>query len=547
MKHYAAYLLLTTILMGCQSESPSDPSLPSTARDTAPAVSSPVVLGRSEPITWDRRCDEAPFPSPEWTGCELENVLKTLQAPVEQLAQGALLQAVIQQSGTNVVDYLQRVIQDPSWLLLSLQGPSLNLNTPITSLTATYAGPAVSDPFRYPTAAGPNGVLFYTQEAVVTPVVFFDADCTRLSGRVWRPRNSAGRLPGIVINNGSVQAHEPAYWWAAQALVRAGYQVLTYDPRGQGRSDFTAPDGSTGTNLDPTVFWTGLVDAIDFQRSTPDRPAPHQARCARSYPNTTTTLFNPEHAALDLARLGLLGHSLGAIGVSVVQGYGAPGADPWPGLMDTQNPVDVIVAWDGLLSPAGGLIGGALQGGGLGDVLSRLGLADPIFRFAIERGLPRFGIQVPAMSHGSDYGVAIAPFVLPPDPEQRKALGFNAWQAAGQPVMDLIFQGSTHLEWSQLIGLPATSWCASTAGQRCTARGVLPSIEHYTMAWLDRWLKQPGEPGFDTADARLLDDNNPLAVSHLSFRYRSARALPDRQGTAQVCLDLRAGCGRLMF
>ena len=34
-----------------------------------------------------------------------------------------------------------------------------------------------------------------------------------------------------------------ASWWFSQALVRAGYVVLTFDPRGQGRSDQQTPTG----------------------------------------------------------------------------------------------------------------------------------------------------------------------------------------------------------------------------------------------------------------------------------------------------------------
>ena len=81
------------------------------------------------------------------------------------------------------------------------------------------------------------------------------------------------RLPAVVIENGSIQAPEPLYWWMAQALVRAGYVVLTFDPRGQGRSDLMTPSGEQGSNFNSAVFWTGLVNVIDFFRSTPVMPA----------------------------------------------------------------------------------------------------------------------------------------------------------------------------------------------------------------------------------------------------------------------------------
>jgi len=61
-----------------------------------------------------------------------------------------------------------------------------------------------SDPFRYPSAPGPDGATFYENEAEVIPVVFYDQDCVRLSGRVWMPRNGSGPFPGVVIQKGSV-------------------------------------------------------------------------------------------------------------------------------------------------------------------------------------------------------------------------------------------------------------------------------------------------------------------------------------------------------
>ena len=56
------------------------------------------------------------------------------------------------------------------------------------------------------------------------------------------------RRPGIVITNGSVQADEQMYWYAAQTMAKAGYVVLTFDPQGQGQSDTygQSPDQNEG-------------------------------------------------------------------------------------------------------------------------------------------------------------------------------------------------------------------------------------------------------------------------------------------------------------
>lgn len=203
---------------------------------------------------------------------------------------------------------------------------------------------------------------------------------------------------------------------------------------------------------------------------------------------------------MDFDRLGLAGHSLGASGVSRVQAYGAEGEEPWPGLQDAENPVDVIVAWDSLSGVT-----------------------------------PR----VPAMGHTSEYGLVPMPHQSAPDPEAHKT-AYETWKAAGLPVYQLTIQGSSHYEWSLIPTFPTSSWCADTSNNRCEGGWGRPLAEHYSLAWFDRWLKQPGEPGYEDADARLLADAD--WVDRYSFYYRSARAFPNRDGEIQACEDIRAGC-----
>lgn len=250
------------------------------------------------------------------------------------------------------------------------------------------------------------------------------------------------------------------------------------------------------------------MNMIDFFRSTPMRPYPHNETCAGTYP-TTVEQYNPYFDRIDPARLGIAGHSLGATGVSVVQGYGAEGADPWPGLLDTENPVKVAVAWDCL---------GASDGSG---------------------GNPAEVPRVPAMGQCSEYGIGGAPFNAPPDPEDKKT-AFTAWQAAGIPVYEQTIQGSTHFEWSLIPTFPATSWCASTSHGVCEGGWGNPFAQFYSVAWIDRWLKNPGEKGYADADARLLDDHD--WCDHYSFYFRSARDFPDRQGAVHHSDDVRADC-----
>ncbi len=443
------------------------------------------------------------YPSPEWFARDLANVARTGDGPAEQLSNPAFVSAWQLQSTANFVEWTQRNLDDPSWLL------GMNLNTPVTPLCTTWGLQCAGDPYRYPAATGPDGAVFYEQEAEVVPVVLYDQDCARISGRVWAPRQGGNGLPGVVIENGSIQAPEPLYWWAAQLLVRNGYVVMTFDPRGQGRSDQQTPQGDQGSNANSAVFWEGLVNVIDFFRSSPQTPYPHNQTCAGTHP-TSVTDFNPHHARIDSERLGLVGHSLGATGVSVVQGYGAEGAAPWPGLLDRENPVDTIVAWDSLSTPSA-------EGGSLSAVVPR----------------------VPAMGQSSEYFFTPLPAQSPPDPEGHKA-AYQGWVDAGLPVYQFTIQGSTHFEWSLLPTFPASSWCADTSSGACEGGWGLPMAEHYTLAWLDRWLKKPGERGYATADERLLADAD--WQERYSFYRRSARSFPTRKGQMQVCADIRAGC-----
>ena len=54
-----------------------------------------------------------------------------------------------------------------------------------------------------------------------------------LSGAGVGHAHGPAKRPGVLITNGFVQADEQIYWYAAQALAKAGYVVLTFDPRGR--------------------------------------------------------------------------------------------------------------------------------------------------------------------------------------------------------------------------------------------------------------------------------------------------------------------------
>ena len=416
--------------------------------------------------------------TPEWGAREAANFARTRDEANRELTDPAFQARLTEQSALNAAAYAT----------FQAANQFQNQGNLCNHWMFTCAG----DPFRYP-GADP----FYDEVGSFTEVLFFDRECARISGRVWAPLDAqpGDDRPAVVITNGSVQAPEPLYWWAAQALVEAGYVVMTWDPRGQGRSDTATPDGQQGSNANPTVFWDGTVDAVDFFRSSEASPYPHNATCAavvdplRALANATP--HNPHAALVDPERLGLAGHSLGATGVATVQAM-----DPWEGQLDTTNPVDVIVAWD------------SLPGG--------------------------FTPRVPAMGQSSEYGLFNFPFTSSPDPEAHKG-GYAAWVAAEVPVAQFTIQGSTHYEWSQIPTTPVVNFSSTD----WTNWGN-PMAAHYTVAWFDRWLKHPDEPGHDTADARLLADDD--FCERLSFYFRSARHFPTRDGAAQRNEDIRASC-----
>ena len=124
---------------------------------------------------------------------------------------------------------------------------------------------------------------------IVRPVLFTARDGATISGHVWATVAGPAKRPGIVITNGSVQADEQMYWYAAQTLAKEGYVVLTFDPQGQGQSDTfgQSPDQDEGVPAQSagTPFYDGTEDAIDFLLSTPSTPT---SRCRAAPPERAT-------------------------------------------------------------------------------------------------------------------------------------------------------------------------------------------------------------------------------------------------------------------
>ena len=361
---------------------------------------------------------------------------------------------------------------------------------------------------------------------IVRPVLFTARSGATLSGHVWATRQGPAQRPGVVIVNGSVQADEQMYWYAAQALAKAGYVVLTFDPQGQGQSDTLGAGADTGEGVpaqtDGRPFYDGAEDAINFFLSTPQQPYRPVPSCDTGTSHADKqdarvaagldTAYNPFWQLLDPARIGLAGHSYGAAGVSYVAQW-----DPR---------VSAVVAWDNLggPSPKGGSVTG--RGGSIGEKACP---ADPAARTTVPITKPGLGIS-------ADYGLPPTPNLSLPDPSA-KSVYSHAYSDAGVDTGEIIIRGGSHLDFSYI---PLAAFGASLRGADLVA--------WYTTAWFDKYVKH--DP---TADARLLtarwrSDAAEAKVdpthdgNAFSFYYPSRLDIALASGSRWDCEDMRAGC-----
>ena len=252
---------------------------------------------------------------------------------------------------------------------------------------------------------------------IVEPVLFTARSGATISGHVWATRSGPSKRPGIVITNGSVQAPEQLYWFAAQTLAKAGYVVLTSDPQNQGQSDNRgeAPDENEGfpAQSDGRPFFDGTADALDFFLSTPknvykpriscDSGTSHAPKHSRRVEAGLNAAYNPFWNMLNPQKIGLAGHSFGAGGVSYV------------GQKDPR--VSAIVAWDNL-----------------GPASVRSGVKPCPFDPESHADAQ---ITKPALGMAADYGLTPTPFTADPDP-LAKSQASLAYSAAGVDTGQLV-------------------------------------------------------------------------------------------------------------
>jgi dienelactone hydrolase len=359
---------------------------------------------------------------------------------------------------------------------------------------------------------------------LVRPVLFTARDGAILSGHVWATVAGPAKRPGIVITNGSVQADEEMYWFAAQALAKAGYVVLTFDPQGQGQSDTPGkgPDATEGVpaQTDGRPFFDGTEDALNFFFSDASHPYEPVKSCSSGTSHADeqnsrvkaglNAAYNPYASLLNRDAVGIAGHSYGAAGVSYIAQW-----DPR---------VKAVVAWDNLAGADPANASGPTEQGCPADPSARA--AAPITK--------------PGLGMSADYFLPPTPNTSLPDPKAKSQESL-LYSKAGVDSGEMIIRGGSHLDFSFI---PNQAFGASLRGP--------DMIDWYTTAWFDKYLKHDA-----TADKRLLTQRwrtDPVEgaldtgkdPNVFSFYYQSRLQIHLADGTSYDCENLRDGCPGLV-
>ena len=338
------------------------------------------------------------------------------------------------------------------------------------------------------------------------PVLWTDASGATISAHVWATRAGPPKRPLIVISNGSLQAPETVYWWAATTLAKAGYVVITFDPQGQGQSDTFGEGEDALTHvpaeagyLSPVTssYLDGTRDAITFGLSRPKRPympppskvtgVSHAAKQERRVAASLNQPFNPFWKLVDRKRIGLAGHSTGT-GV-VMQ-------------ISNEDPrIDAVVLWD------------SVDYGTDGQVVSYPPPATP---------------RKPMLTLWADYGIPPLPYGAPPDPAARLGI-FDAYRRAGIDTMSVAIRGGSHAEFSYI---PSPAFGATLRG--------MDLASWYTTAWFDRYVKDRRRAKGRLLTDRWLDDARGAAADSLgngnliSTYYDSGVAIRPKGGGRRI-------------
>jgi dienelactone hydrolase len=350
---------------------------------------------------------------------------------------------------------------------------------------------------------------------IVRPFLFTARNGAQLSGHVWATRRGPAKRPGVVITNGSVQATEQLYWFAAQALAKAGYVVMTFDPQGQGQSDTfgQGADRNEGfpAQTDGRPFYDGTEDALNFFFSNPSHPYVPVKSCDTGtshadYQNARVkagfdAAYNPFWSLLNRKQVGVVGHSYGAGGVSYV------------GQADKR--VKAIVAWDNLGKPE----------------------ADGREQGCVDKAARKPArLRVPALGMSADFGLPPTPHTSLPgyDDKTQESLIYSKHHV---DTGEIVVRGGSHLDFSFI---PNPAFGASLYGP--------DMIAWYTVAWFDYYLKHDRSAFKRLVTTRWQHDGQEAQIdafgdpNMFSFYYHSRLDIRAPGGGRFDCETMRRGC-----
>lgn len=466
------------------------------------AALAPAVTGAAPILGQDMSCvapagDPAPG-SPEWIARDTANEVCASLRNRDQVSNLAFGFGNLSQGAALYIDMASQQLGE----LGHIHG----------GVTTLIPGGLAADPFRT--------IARWTEQGrgTVAPVRFLADDGAQLRGHVFLPPDTLKKpkagWPGVVITDGSVQAYENLYFWAAEDLASHGYMVLTYDVQGQGTSDLL-PAKCVVVVSCPGVpyqqsynFYQGAEDSLNFFLADPA--------------HTSGGSYNPYFARLDRKRVAVAGHSLGAAAVSVV------------GQCDKR--ARTIVAWDDL-QPI--------------EAADCKSVNIP----AAHRATGPL-IHTPALALTNDYLFTTQPQLTAPDPHAKDA-GYRQLVKAGVDSQMVAFRGATHLTYTYI----PLVFQASQLNERMAS--------YYTLAWLDYKLRGRAS-GLKRLTAKTFDDsadtdsigagvwdpakfdpedlysgNVPYVIKDIavknavSFYYLSGYSLRDAKRRAVVCADMR--------
>jgi dienelactone hydrolase len=275
----------------------------------------------------------------------------------------------------------------------------------------------------------------------VVRVKFPSLNGAQLRGHVWLPPKSIpkpkGGYPGVVITDGSVQAYENLYYWAAEGLAQYGYVVMTYDVQGQGDSDLfpadCSPSDCSGVPYQQSYnFYQGAEDSLNYFLSRK----------------------NPGRSSLNPDRVGIAGHSLGASAVS------------WVSQCDRR--VKAVVAWDDLIP---------------------IDIKKCAQNVTVPKAYRSTKLHAPALATTNDYEFNIQPADHVPNPHGDNNTGGLAGDSgyvslakAGLDTQLVSFRNGTHLTYTY-IDLVFSS-------NQLSERFAF----YYTLAWFDRYVRGGRNP-----------------------------------------------------